>query len=77
MRKARANLAGELTTDSQVLASTYFKNLKRNDLYITFNTEAEGQVCITMGEAYVIPEPATATLSLLTLAALAARRRRR
>ena len=70
-------LAGELTTDSQVLASTYFKNLKRNDLYITFNTEAEGQVCITMGEAYVIPEPATATLSLLTLAALAARRRRR
>ena len=72
---------GELTTESKVLASTYFKNLSgRNDLYITFdiqNGDSGGRVGITVGEALVVPEPATATLSLLALAAMAARRRRR
>ena len=69
---------GELTTESKVLASTYFKNLSsRNDLYITFDNLNGGQVSLTVGEALVVPEPATATLSLLALAAMAARRRRR
>ncbi len=70
--------AGALTTESKVLASTYFKNLSsRNDLYITFDNLNGGQVSLTVGEALVVPEPATATLSLLALAAMAARRRRR
>ena len=70
--------AGDLTTESKVLASTYFKNLSsRNDLYITFDNLNGGQVSLTVGEALVVPEPATATLSLLALAAMAARRRRR
>ena len=46
------------------------------ELIKTGTITAEGG-SITVTESYVVPEPCTATLSLLALAALAARRRRK
>ncbi len=63
----------KLTTGDSVLASTYFSNILSDDYLITFSGGEAGELAITM----TIPEPTTATLSLLALAALAARRRRR
>lgn len=63
-----------MTLDTEALArvdaSLYFTNLEEG---IYFITHVDQQVIITSN----IPEPTTATLSLLALAALAARRRRR
>lgn len=63
-----------LTLDSSTMAgidaSTYFSNLEEGIFYISHVGQ---QVIITSN----IPEPTTATLSLLALAALAARRRRK
>ena len=64
-------------SDSSILASTYFTNLGSNYL-LTYTANGNeisdgGTLSITMA----VPEPATATLSLLALAALAARRRRK
>lgn len=76
---------GGLTVDDKVLASKYFMGLEEmENLYITFeeNSDSEsgnssgGEVRLTLGSE-VIPEPTTSTLSLLALAALAARRRRK
>lgn len=65
---------GELGVGDGVLAETYFSNLSGADYRLTFadNGSGEGAVAIT-----VVPEPAGATLSLLALAALASRRRRK
>ncbi len=60
----------QLTTQDAVLAADYFTNLMNDEYYITFNEEE-------FAVYRAIPEPTTATLSLLALAALAARRRRR
>ena len=67
---------GSLNPDDALLASTYFSNISSDNyvLTATYNGENVGSLAIT---ALDIPEPATATLSLLALAALAARRRRR
>ena len=53
-----------------MLAADYFTTLLSDEYYITFNEEE-------FAVYRAIPEPTTATLSLLALAALAARRRRR
>ena len=62
------------TLDDRVLANEYFTNL--SDLYfLVYDTTAgvgQGELSIA-----VVPEPTTATLSLLALAGLAARRRRK
>lgn len=59
----------------QMLASTYFSNLVGYDnLYITYTMIGEEGSLLVM---HAIPESTTATLSLLALAGLALRRRRR
>ena len=59
----------------QASAADYFKNLSGNTgLMLSYNS-TDGSVSITQTAA--IPEPATTTLSLLALSALAARRRRK
>ncbi len=61
-------LSGEL-----VNASDYFENLKgHSDLVFSYDSNTQ-----TLKIIYAIPEPTTTTLSLLALAALAARRRRK
>lgn len=58
---------------SMVQASEVFSNVQNNTLYVSY------QVIDNVGSLMVVhvPEPATTTLSLLALAALAARRRRK
>lgn len=67
----------ELTADNGISLSTLFTigngSLNLDDYYLGF-TPANGSSTVYIG---VVPEPTTATLSLLALAALAARRRRR
>lgn len=64
-----------LMDDIQVAACDYFSNLAYNrGLVLSYNS-TDGTVSITNTQA--VPEPATATLSLLALTALAARRRRK
>jgi MYXO-CTERM domain-containing protein len=59
----------------EVRASEYFSNLAGNTgLVMRYDSEA-GTVSIT--QTMAVPEPATATLGLLALAALAVRRRRK
>ena len=69
---------GTLNEGHKVLASTYFSNFvgtaQEDSLYITFNIGEVGGGELAF---YQAPEPTTATLSLLALAALAARRRRK
>jgi MYXO-CTERM domain-containing protein len=63
-----------LMDGGQVAAADYFSNLKGNSgLVLSYNGTA-GTVTITNTQA--VPEPTTATLSLLALAGLCARRRR-
>ncbi len=64
------------TLNDSVLAKDYFSNLADN-YYLVYDTTAgvgEGTLSI---EVAPVPEPTTATLSLLALAGLAARRRRK
>lgn len=64
-----------LMDGQQVAAGDYFCNLAGNSgLVLSYNSEA-GTVSISHTQA--IPEPTTATLSLLALAGLCARRRRK
>ena len=64
-----------LMDGQQVAAADYFSNLSGNSGLVLRYDSTDGSVSIAHVAA--IPEPATATLSLLALAALAARRRRR
>lgn len=61
------------TESSRVLASSVFSNVQSDTLYVDY------RVIDNVGTLLVanVPEPTTATLSLLALAALAARRRRK
>ena len=61
------------TESSRVLASSVFRNVQSDTLYVDY------RVIDNVGTLLVanVPEPATATLSLMALAALAARRRRK
>ena len=64
-----------LMDGGHVAAADYFSNLSGNaGLELSYNGTA-GTVTITNTQA--VPEPATATLSLLALAGLCARRRRK
>ncbi len=64
-----------ITAEDSILAAPYFSNLESN-YAITYTGTNDGSLNITM-LAMSVPEPTTATLSLLALAALAARRRRK
>lgn len=61
--------------DTQVAAADYFSNLNGNSGLVLDYNSSTGAVSITYAAA--VPEPATATLSLLALAGLCARRRRK
>lgn len=70
--------AAVITTESNVDASTYFTNLGQRDFLLTYTGGAAGSDGIVALVAQrAVPEPTTATLSLLALMGLAARRRRR
>lgn len=64
--------AALLETDA-MLASSFFSNIGSDDYLIIYTGAAEG----TLGIVRIVPEPATATLSLLALCGLVARRRRK
>lgn len=57
--------------EGQVALNTYFTNVQNADIYLAYNGTNVYAGILS------IPEPATATLSLLALAGLAARRRRK
>ena len=64
----------ESENGSSVLASTLFSNVQSENMYVEYHViDNVGSLVVTM----TIPEPATTTLSLLALTALAARRRRK
>ena len=62
----------QLTPEDAVLASDYFSNITSSNYVLTYTGANVGSLAIVMN----VPEPTTATLSLLALAGLAARRRR-
>ncbi len=63
-----------ITMDKNILAHTYFGNIG-SDYLLVYDATVPGNGVLSIMAA--VPEPSTATLSLLALAALAARRRRR
>jgi len=63
-----------ISADDGILASPYFTNLNSDQYRLTYTGTDNGTLSIISA---AVPEPATATLSLLALAALAARRRRK
>ncbi len=63
-----------ITMDDNILAHTYFGNIGSDYLLVYDATVPDNGVLSIMA---AVPEPSSATLSLLALAALAARRRRR
>lgn len=67
---------GEALTDTSVQASKFFTGEWVNENTM-LNYDSATQAVYVQNVNHVIPEPATATLSLLALAALAARRRRK
>ena len=62
-----------ITKEDGVDASTYFTNLGKGEFLLTYTGATGGGTVSLMN----VPEPTTATLSLLALMGLAARRRRR
>lgn len=67
--------AAPITAAQGIDAHTYFTNVTEGQYRLVYTGAADGGKVFMVGA--MIPEPATATLSLLALAALAARRRRR
>ncbi|MBQ3241297.1 MAG: PEP-CTERM sorting domain-containing protein, partial [Akkermansia sp.] len=63
-----------ISENDEILASPYFTNLNSDQYRLTYTGTDNGTLSILSA---AVPEPATATLSLLALAALAARRRRK
>ncbi|MDD6813714.1 MAG: PEP-CTERM sorting domain-containing protein [Akkermansia muciniphila] len=65
-----------ITAGAKVDASDYFTNLGQGDFLLTYTGSTDGGIVALVAQRDV-PEPTTATLSLLALMGLAARRRRR
>lgn len=63
-------------TDNSILASTYFQNIS-SDYLLTFTVDKDSAAGGTLSITMAVPEPTTATLSLLALAGLLSRRRRK
>ena len=63
---------GVITPESLIDAADWFHGIAPQHMYMVYDGGNVGVYCM-----YSIPEPATSTLSLLALAALAARRRRK
>lgn len=74
-----SNWTQAITLADAVDASTYFTNLENGKYYVIYTgvTNGGANVGQVMLMGATVPEPATGTLSLLALAALAARRRRK
>lgn len=74
-----SNWTQAITVEDAVDASTYFTNLENGKYYVIYTgvTNGGANVGQVMLMGATVPEPATGTLSLLALAALAARRRRK
>lgn len=74
-----SNWTQAITLADAVDASTYFTNLEQGKYYVIYTgvTNGGANVGQVMLMGATVPEPATGTLSLLALAALAARRRRK
>lgn len=68
-----AQTTSSITLEAQLLASTYFSNLENTDYLLVYDASDSGNGILSI----MVPEPASSTLSLLALAAMAARRRRR
>lgn len=68
--------ATDAITTGAIDASTVFSGLGKDDFWLTYTGSANGGVVSLVAQRDV-PEPTTATLSLLSLMGLAARRRRR
>ena len=71
-----------VTVDDKLEASKYFENLYPGEFYLCYTgvNGSDGSAGKNVGTVYlykVMPEPTTGTLSLLALAGLAARRRRK
>ncbi len=67
----------ELLISPDVLAGGAGWSIEFDRSNLTYSVQDNGSTLHLAGKARLVPEPATATLSLLTLAALAARRRRK
>ena len=63
-------------TTGEIDASTVFSGLGKDDFWLTYTGSADGGIVALVAQRDV-PEPTTATLSLLALMGLAARRRRK
>ncbi len=73
-----ATTATDDITTGEIDASTVFSGLGKDDFWLTYTGTADGNKGIVALVAQRdVPEPTTATLSLLALMGLAARRRRR
>ncbi|MGN0874354.1 MAG: beta strand repeat-containing protein [Akkermansia sp.] len=68
--------ATDAITTGAIDASTVFSGLGKDDFWLTYTGSADGGIVALVAQRDV-PEPTTATLSLLALMGLAARRRRR
>lgn len=66
--------SSQWTVKNSSTIAGHYQLIKSIDVY---DTKLNDTVALNVGKAAVIPEPATATLSLLALAGLAARRRRK
>lgn len=71
-----ATTATDTIATGVIDASTVFSGLGEDDFWLTYTGSADGGVVSLVAQRNV-PEPTTATLSLLALIGLAARRRRR
>ena len=65
-----------ITIEDKLDASTVFSGLGKDDFWLTYTGSADGGI-VTLVAQRDVPEPTTATLSLLALMGLAARRRRK
>lgn len=71
------NSSGSIVLTEEEAVNTTFTKGSNNNIWTNGGREQFSGVALKQGGNMIIPEPATATLSLLALAGLAARRRRK